>query len=52
MAGAVKHPDAGKVTDMGEEMSKKTGVKDAYCKLYPVNGYGDPESLKQVIKIV
>ena len=51
MAGAVKHPDAGKVTDMGEEMSKKTGVKDAYCKLYPVNGYGDPESLKQVIKI-
>ena len=51
LAGAVKHPDQGKVQDLSQDLQKSTGVKDAYCKLYPVDGYGNPELLKQVIKI-
>ena len=51
MAGAINHPEIGKVTDMSEHYQKELGVKDAYVKLYPVNGYGDQNVLRQIIDI-
>ena len=51
MAGAIEHPEIGKITDMSEECNKAHGTTDAYLKIYPVNGYGDQRTLRQVINI-
>ena len=49
VGGAIKHPDSGKVIDMNESVRKETGVKDAYLKIYPVDGYGSPELLRYLM---
>ena len=48
MAGAINHPDVGQATDLSDDLKKMTGVQDANCKIYPVNGYGDQNTLRQV----
>jgi glycosyltransferase involved in cell wall biosynthesis len=50
IAGSGKHPEEGKIIDMSEAFKAETGVKDAYCMLYPVTGYGNPDLLKQIIQ--
>ena len=50
IAGAIKHPDNNKAIDLNDSVRKETGVEDAYVKLYPVNGYGSQELLRQLIK--
>jgi glycosyltransferase involved in cell wall biosynthesis len=50
IAGAIKHPDSNKAIDLNDSVRKETGVEDAYVKLYPVNGYGSQELLRQLIK--
>lgn len=50
IAGAVKHPDAGKKIDISNAFENELGLKDIYCMLYPSNGYGDPQFLRKVIK--
>ena len=49
IAGAIKHPDAGKIVDLNDATRDETGVDDAYLKLYPVDGYGSQELLRQLI---
>jgi len=49
MAGAVKHPEAGKTINMSEAFAKETEVKDASVILYAVDGYGNPNILRAVI---
>ena len=49
IGGAIKHPEAGKVIDMNESVRNETGVQDANLKIYPVDGYGSPELLRQLI---
>ena len=51
LAGAVKHPEEGKIIDMCEATKNEIDVKDAYLKLYPVSGYGNPDILRQVISV-
>ena len=51
IGGAVKHPEQGKIFDMSESSRKETGVKDAYLKIYPVSGYGNPNLLREVLEI-
>lgn len=51
IAGAIDHPENGKIVDMKEACDKLTGRNDNYLKLYPVNGYGNEESLFQIIAI-
>jgi len=51
VGGAVKHPEEGKIIDMSEAVQKEWNVKDAYLKLYPITGYGNPEILRQVIRM-
>ena len=49
IAGAVKHPDKGKVFDLSKQLNEKYGIDDAYCRLYPVNGYGNEEILRNIM---
>ena len=49
MGGAIKHPEAGKVIDMSEHLQKDFGIKDGYLRIYPVDGYGNEDLLRDVI---
>lgn len=49
MGAAIKHPENGKRIDMNESVRKETGVSDANLVIYPCNGYGNPEMLRQVM---
>ena len=49
--GAIKHPDAGKVIDVSQDMRTETGVSDASVKIYPINGYGDPDLIRHLLGV-
>ena len=51
IAGSVKHPDKGKSTDVSKGINDEAGIDDAYVKLYPSDGYGSPDILREIIKI-
>ena len=51
IAGSVKHPDKGKAVDMSKDINKESGVEDSYVKLYPVDAYGDSDTLRTILKI-
>tara|TARA_Y100001963_G_scaffold129161_1_gene184135 strand:+ start:473 stop:1843 length:1371 start_codon:yes stop_codon:yes gene_type:complete len=51
IAGAIKHPEAGKIVDMEKAVTEYTGVKKPYLKLYPVSGYGNPNILREIMDI-
>ena len=46
IGGAIKHPDGGKIVDISEDLRKEMGVPSAYCKIYPTDGYGNPDVLR------
>lgn len=50
LAAGVNHPDLGYVIDLNEDLKKRTGVEDAKCKLYPSTGYGDINTLRNLIE--
>ena len=50
IAGAIKHPDKGKRLDLNKSIEETTGVNDASVTLYPVDGYGDANIIRQLIK--
>lgn len=51
IAGAIKHPEAGKVIDLNDAVRKETGVADAYVRLYPTDGYGNDQIIFQIMEI-
>ena len=51
LGAAIKHPDQGKVFDLSESVQNETGVKDAYVKLYPSDGYGNADIIRQLMMI-
>jgi len=51
IAGAINHPDAGKRLDLSQDTNNTTGLTDASIAIYPVNGYGDANFVRQLIKI-
>ena len=51
LGGAIKHPEEGKMADMSQLMQQETGVENAYLKIYPVSGYGNPDILREIIAI-
>ena len=50
IAGAIQHPDKNKVLDISESTGKSVGVDDAYVMMYPTDGYGNVEFLRQIIQ--
>ena len=51
IGGAINHPDQGKKLDLSADSNQITGIDDSYVMMYPVNGYGDADFLRQVIKM-
>ncbi len=51
IAGAIKHPDEGKIIDMTESLEKEMGITEGYLRLYPISGYGNQDLLRQVIAL-
>jgi glycosyltransferase involved in cell wall biosynthesis len=49
IAGAITHPEKGKVFDLSQSTNEMKKIKDAYVKLYPTDGYGNEQILFQVI---
>ena len=50
MAGAIKHPEKGKGVNISEAINKDAGIEDSSVMLYPVDAYGDPKTLRELIK--
>ena len=50
IAGAVKHPDKGKIIELSDSLDKEYGIKDASVTLYPTDGYGDSRLLRDMMK--
>jgi len=50
IAGAINHPDKGKVFDLSQQINNDVGLVDSNVKLFPVDGYGNIELVRQIIK--
>ena len=48
VGGAIKHPEAGKVVNMDQTVREETGVEDAKLTIYPIDGYGNQELLREL----
>ena len=51
VGGAVKHPESGQRFDLSEDTNKQAGIDDSSVFLYPVDGYGNPDLIRQLIQI-
>ena len=51
IGGAIKHPEHGKRLDLSQSTNDVTGLKDTSVVMYPVNEYGNPDILRQLINI-
>jgi glycosyltransferase involved in cell wall biosynthesis len=50
LAGAINHPEQGKRFDLSQATEQQFGVKDAEVIVIPINGYGNPQMIRDVIK--
>ena len=50
VGGAINHPDQGKRFDLNGDTNKFAGIEDASVTLYPINGYGDHQMIRQMIE--
>jgi glycosyltransferase involved in cell wall biosynthesis len=55
LAGLINHPDKGKIFDLSDATNKmRTNTEfplDTSIKLYPCDGYGNPEILRQIMAL-
>ncbi len=51
VGAAINHPEQGKRLDVSEDTSKIAKISDASVTIYPSNGYGSPELVRQLIDI-
>lgn len=49
VAGAIQHPEAGKILDVSAEVNMEVGIDDSSILLYPYNGYGDPDLVRMIL---
>jgi glycosyltransferase involved in cell wall biosynthesis len=49
IGGAIQHPDKGKRFDLNGDTNQHAGITDASVYLYPIDGYGSPEFIRQMI---
>ena len=50
IGGAMQHQDQGKVINMDKAIVDSTNVEDPSLVIYPVNGYGDANILRQILE--
>lgn len=51
VGAAVNHPEFGKIIDMSQAVNNETGLTDANVKIFPYNGYGDSNLVRQLIEM-
>lgn len=51
LGGAIQHPDKGKKFDISVETGRLNGIDDASVFIYPIEGYGDANFLRQILAI-
>lgn len=51
LGGAINHPDNGKRFDLSPDTNKIQGITDASVFLYPINGYGDQDLIRNLINL-
>ena len=51
IGAAIGHPEAGKRFDVSGDTNTSAGIKDSDVKIYPNNGYGDANLLRNIINI-
>jgi glycosyltransferase involved in cell wall biosynthesis len=51
IGGAIQHPEQGKRLDLSPDTNTNTGLEDSSVILYPTNGYGDANLIRQIIKL-
>jgi glycosyltransferase involved in cell wall biosynthesis len=51
IGGAINHPEAGKRLDLSIDTNTNTGLDDSSVTLYPTNGYGDANLIRQLISM-
>jgi len=51
LGGAGKHSDAGKIIDCSQSLNEELNITDSYCKIYCTNGYGDANTLREIIAL-
>ena len=51
VGGAIQHPDAGKRLDISQDTNNIMGIPDSSVYIYPINGYGSQELVRQLIEV-
>jgi glycosyltransferase involved in cell wall biosynthesis len=51
VGGAINHPDNGKRLDICQDTNDLMGINDSSVFIYPINGYGSQEMVRQLIDI-
>ena len=51
LGAAIKHPDQGKCVDISQDVNKQLGIDHASVKIYPWDGYGNPQILTQLLEM-
>jgi glycosyltransferase involved in cell wall biosynthesis len=51
VGGAITHPDKGKRFDLSADTNQNAGIEDANVFLYPTDGYGNPDLIRQLIQL-
>jgi glycosyltransferase involved in cell wall biosynthesis len=51
LAGAINHPEQGKRFDLSPATNEQMGTEDAEVVLIPINGYGDAQMIRDVLKM-
>ena len=49
LGAAINHPEAGQIFDLSEDVNKQNGIDDSSVLVYPFNGYGNPDVVRQLI---
>jgi len=51
IGGAIQHPEQGKRLDLSQSTNETMGLTDSSVIMYPVDGYGNPDVIRQLIKL-
>jgi glycosyltransferase involved in cell wall biosynthesis len=51
IGGAINHPEKGTRLDLSADTNKNAGIEDSYIMLYPTDGYGSIELVRQLMDI-
>lgn len=51
LGGAINHPEMGKKMDISQDTNNYAGITDSEVHIYPINGYGNPDAVRQLIAV-